>query len=58
MRICPQCEKWFYPSRKAARRAARALYPHEALRAYRCGDLWHVGNTPLWIKQGKKRSRR
>lgn len=33
---CPACGKKTYPSRSAARKAAKALHPNERLNAYRC----------------------
>lgn len=53
-RQCPACGKRAYSTRKEARRAARAISPSDALRAYQCGDVWHIGHTPRWVKQGKK----
>lgn len=50
---CPTCGKWCYATRRDARRAARALHPNAALRPYRCGDTWHVGNTAPWRKRGR-----
>lgn len=50
--ICPTCRKLRYPDRNTARRAARALHPGAVLRAYRCGDWWHLGNTPPAVKHG------
>jgi hypothetical protein len=49
---CPTCGKLRYSDRSTARRAARALYPHTALRAYRCGTWWHIGHTAGWRKRG------
>lgn len=53
--ICPVCGKRSYTSRRAARRAARALHPAAVLRAYRCGQHWHVGHNPPWLKRGLSR---
>jgi hypothetical protein len=41
---CPLCGKRRYRSRRAARRAARLLYPGDRLRAYRCCGYWHIGH--------------
>lgn len=49
---CPSCGKVRYLDRAEARRAARGMFPAEALRAYRCGDFWHIGHTPDWVKRG------
>lgn len=57
-RQCPRCGKHSFPTRKEARRAARALFPYVALRAYQCGTAWHFGHTPPWIKQGRERGKR
>lgn len=50
---CPDCGKQQCPTRRDAVRAARAIHPNTALRAYRCGHGWHVGNTPTWRKRGQ-----
>lgn len=52
--VCPGSGKRQYSSRKIGRRAARALYPHAALRPYRCDTCgyWHIGNTPERVKRG------
>jgi len=39
---CPHCGRRCYASRKAARRAARLLYPGTHMRKYSCGSYWHV----------------
>jgi hypothetical protein len=52
--LCPVCGKHRFATRKAAKAAARARYPGEALRAYRCGSYWHMGHTPRWIVRGDK----
>lgn len=49
---CHTAGKVIYPTRRYARRIARRIYPAEALRAYPCGDHWHIGNTPDWRKRG------
>lgn len=51
---CPDCGKQRFPTRKAAKEAARARFPGEALRANRCGAFWHMGHTPRWVKRGDK----
>lgn len=38
---CPRCGKAMYPSRKAARRAARGMFPGIHHRAVQCGQSWH-----------------
>lgn len=52
---CPATGKRQYSGRITARSAARALYPHTALRAYQCDTCryWHIGNTPPWTKRGE-----
>lgn len=50
---CRTCGKHRFPSRRVAKQAARLLYPGEALRAYACGDSWHIGHTPRWKLRGK-----
>lgn len=54
VRECPTCGKRSFPTRRAAKQAARAWFPNEALRAYQCGDSWHIGHTPRSVKRGEK----
>lgn len=49
---CRDCGKRCYLTRRDARRAARAIHPDVPLRAYQCGQWWHYGNTPQWIRRG------
>ncbi len=51
--VCSRCGKRVYATRKAARKAARDLHPGEALQAYRCGSIWHIGH-----RLGKRRARK
>ena len=39
---CPDCGKKCYPNRKLARAVARVLYPGRRMRAYPCGEAFHV----------------
>lgn len=39
---CGTCGKKCYPSRKLARAVARILYPGTRMRAYGCGEEFHV----------------
>ena len=39
---CGTCGKKCYPSRKLARAVARILYPGTRMRAYACGEEFHV----------------
>lgn len=39
---CPACGKQSYLSRRAARRAARTLYPGRRLRTYPCTGRFHL----------------
>src|SRR6266700_1900629 len=39
---CAECGKTRYPSRAAARKAARMVSPGRRLRLYQCGDYWHM----------------
>jgi uncharacterized OB-fold protein len=39
---CAECGKSRYPSRAAARKAARMVSPGRRLRVYQCGDYWHL----------------
>ena len=49
---CPDCGKLTYSTRRAAKTAARAAHPGTPMRVYQCGDYWHYGNTPGWVKRG------
>lgn len=50
---CPACGRQQYTSRREARRAARAIHPDQALRAYPCGQWWHIGHTAGWRRRGE-----
>lgn len=52
--LCEVCGKRTFASRRAAKKAARFWFPGEALRAYQCGEHWHIGHTPAWVKHGEK----
>jgi hypothetical protein len=52
---CPVCGKRCYPKRKAARLAARRLYPGKHMREYQCGDYWHLTSR---LARKKARPRR
>ena len=39
---CASCGKKCYPSRRMARAVARVLYPGRRMRAYPCGEAFHV----------------
>lgn len=41
---CPDCGKTRYATRRRARRAAKVFHPGNAMRAYQCGDFWHIGH--------------
>lgn len=51
---CGYCRKRSYPTRRAAKRALRALYPDQvghAMAAYPCahgGHGWHLGHRDVW----------
>lgn len=47
---CPRCGRARYATRRQARSAARIGAPGTRLRAYRCGDGWHL-TTPSWRPQ-------
>ncbi|MDF5756613.1 hypothetical protein [Spongiactinospora sp. TRM90649] len=49
---CPACTKVRYPSRRAARAAARRLYPGTNMRAYPCGGYWHLARNTPWRIHG------
>lgn len=49
---CLTCGKKRWPDRKAAKRAAKAMYPGHVLRAYRCAGAWHIGHLPAPVRTG------
>lgn len=51
MGLCGRCGRARYATRSQARRAARIGMPGRRLRAYRCGDAWHLTShsRPQWI---------
>ena len=51
---CPDCRKYQFETRRAARRAARSLYPGDVMRAYQCGQWWHIGHTPAAVRRGER----
>jgi hypothetical protein len=51
---CPTCGKHRFATRRAAKRAARFLHPHDSMRAYRCGpEYWHYSHNSPWIVRGE-----
>jgi len=42
MGLCGRCGRARYATRRTARHAARIAAPATRLRAYRCGDTWHL----------------
>lgn len=49
LETCPVCGKQSYRSRKAAKAAARRLYPDRRRRVYRCdgeSGEWHLTSQP------------
>lgn len=60
--VCPACGKKTYPSKKAAKSAAKKLYPDDHLSAYQCRSTkevrptpapWHFGHLDERIVTGK-----
>jgi hypothetical protein len=51
---CPECGKVCYLTRRAARRAASQLplRPGSKLRAYPCGQYWHLTSQPTGVLTG------
>jgi len=44
---CRTCNKWAYPSRKAARHTIRTAHPGDDLDIYPCPadrTIWHIGH--------------
>lgn len=53
---CQLCGKRFYTSKAVAKRDIRARFRGQHMSAYRCPahpDLWHIGNLPARVVQGK-----
>lgn len=46
---CPTCGKVSFPTRQAAKRAGRQLYPDTLMRAYRCGRWFHLTSQPTEV---------
>src|SRR5690606_8509731 len=44
--LCGRCGRARYATRRTARRAARIAAPGTRLRAYPCGDSWHLTTPP------------
>ncbi|WP_395977223.1 hypothetical protein [Actinomadura sp. 1N219] len=44
--LCGRCGRARYATRRNARHAARIAAPGTRLRAYRCGDAWHLTTPP------------
>ncbi|SPT51209.1 Uncharacterised protein [Actinomadura madurae] len=42
--LCGRCGRARYLTRRTARHAARIAAPSTRLRAYRCGEIWHLTN--------------
>ena len=49
---CRRCGKRSYLTRREAKKAARAIHPNVPLRAYQCGQMWHYGHSPDWVRRG------
>lgn len=53
---CQRCGKWCYPSRTAAKAAARMLHPGDHMSAYWCpvdGRYAHFGHLPAAVITGE-----
>ena len=50
---CTVCGKLVFPSRKAAKTAARRAHPGERMNAYRCNGWWHYGHLMPYVKSGR-----
>lgn len=44
--LCGRCGRARYSTRRTACHAARIAAPGKRLRAYRCGDAWHLSAPP------------
>lgn len=44
--LCGRCGRARYLTRRTARHAARIAAPRIRLRAYQCGDAWHLTTPP------------
>jgi len=53
--LCPTCGKRCFPTRRAAKKAARRWFPNETLRPYQCDGVWHIGHTPAWVRRGDEK---
>jgi hypothetical protein len=53
---CTPCQKLLYETRKKARQTIRWVHQGAGKRAYRCPEneqLWHVGELPRAVKEGR-----
>lgn len=54
---CEPCGKWAYASKRAARKAARAVHPEDGhLTAYKCRAIlnsWHFGHDYIRYEKSK-----
>ncbi|QOR55345.1 MAG: hypothetical protein SHS37scaffold537_43 [Phage 68_12] len=49
---CPRCGKQAFKTRKAAKRAMRAIHQDRRLSVYPCGDVYHYGHLSARVKSG------
>lgn len=42
---CSDCGKTRWGSRADAKKFAKRHHPGDRIRAYQCGDFWHLGHT-------------
>lgn len=50
---CPDCGKWRWMTRKAAKTALRHHKARKGrLHVYACGDFWHLGHPPRALIRG------
>ena len=48
---CTTCRKQAYPTRAAAKEAARVYHPGAHLTTYRCGNVWHLGHVDPKVRR-------
>ncbi|HET6633474.1 MAG TPA: hypothetical protein VFH77_00450 [Streptomyces sp.] len=48
---CGDCGKRCFETRADAKRSAQQ-HPGRRMRAYRCGQFWHIGHVPRRVKAG------
>ncbi len=49
---CPDCGKYRFVTRKAAKGYMHRYFPEEKMSVYKCRGYFHFGHTPYAIRRG------